>query len=168
MGVWHSFQTGVLAERTVAGAAYAGAIAMNLIRMIASLSLTGAGLLAACAGSNQETAARGTSAEPQTGVTNAQNGADSAVVDRLATARCDREQTCNNIGAAAKYASRDVCMNQMRGSLANDLNGYNCPRGIDRAQLDSCMSSIKSEECSHPLDTLSRIDKCRTTALCMK
>jgi hypothetical protein len=56
----------------------------------------------------------------------------------------------------------------MRGSLANDLNGYNCPRGINRDNLDRCMAAIRGEECNHPLDTIVRMDKCRDDALCMK
>ena len=91
-----------------------------------------------------------------------------AVVDRLAEARCDQEQGCNNIGPGAKFTSRSVCMEQIHGSIANDLNAYNCPRGLNRDGVDRCMAAIKSEECSHPFDTLTRYDKCRTGALCMK
>ncbi|MDP9000236.1 MAG: DUF6184 family natural product biosynthesis lipoprotein [Myxococcota bacterium] len=136
----------------------------HLIRATFGFSLATMGFLAACGGSNQEPAVSGT------GVTSAQTAqkADSAIVGKLAAARCDREQTCNNVGAGQKYASRDVCMDQMRGGLANDLNSYECPKGIDEAQLDKCMNGIRSEECSHPLDTISRMEKCRTGALCMK
>jgi hypothetical protein len=132
-----------------------------VVRRIFGLSLATTGLLVACGGANQE------SAVPGTGVTSAQK-ADSAVVGKLAAARCDREQGCNNIGARQKYLSREVCMEQMRGSLANDLNAYECPRGIDEGRLDRCLTAIRSEECSHPLDTLTRMDKCRTGSLCMK
>jgi uncharacterized protein DUF6184 len=125
------------------------------------LSLFTTALLAACGGANQGPAVYGT------GVTNAQSS-DSAVVSKLATARCDREQGCNNVGAGQKYASHDVCMDQMRGSLANDLNAYDCRGGIDEDQLARCMTAIRNEECSHPLDTISRMDKCRTGALCLK
>jgi len=59
-------------------------------------------------------------------------------------------------------------VDQMRGGLANDLNAYECPRGIDQSQLDQCMTAIRNEECSRPLDTISRMEKCRTGALCMK
>lgn len=121
------------------------------------------GVLLACGGSNANTQPE----YPGSGVTNAQK-VDSSVVNRLSEARCDREQTCNNVGAGQKYASRGVCMDQMRGSLANDLNAYNCPRGIDDAQLDQCMTSIRGEECGHPFDSLSRMEKCRTGAICMK
>jgi Family of unknown function (DUF6184) len=133
------------------------------LRTMCGISLVTMGLLAACGGSNREPAVPGTSP----GVTNAQM-ADSAVVGRLATARCDREQTCNNVGAGQKYVSRENCMDQMRGSLANDLNAYECPRGIDEERLDRCMAAIRNEECGHPLDTIGRMDKCRTGSLCMK
>jgi hypothetical protein len=134
----------------------------TIIRAACGLSLVAGGFLVACGGSNREpVAASGT------GVTNAQN-ADSAIVGKLAAARCDREQSCNNVGAGAKFVSRDVCMDDMRGSLANDLNTYNCPRGIDEGQLDRCMTAIRNEECGHPLDTITRMDKCRTGTLCLK
>ena len=41
-------------------------------------------------------------------------------------------------------------------------------RGLDSDAVDRCMAAIKSEECSHPFDTLTRHDKCRTNAMCMK
>jgi hypothetical protein len=135
---------------------------MNLIVRLSSFaSVIAAGLLCACGASNQE------SAVPETGVTNAQRS-DSAVVGKVSRARCDREETCNNIGAGQRYASREVCMDQLRGGLANDLNADQCPRGIDEAQLDQCLSAIRGEACNHPLDTLSRIEKCRSSALCLK
>jgi hypothetical protein len=30
------------------------------------------------------------------------------------------------------------------------------------------MAALQNEECSHPLDTLQRLEKCRTEALCAK
>jgi len=127
------------------------------------------GLLIACGGSNGP-AVTGSAAVPErpVGATNAQKTADANIVTQLATARCERERACNNVGPGDKYASREVCMDQMRGSLANDLNGYDCPRGIDRDALERCTAAIGVEECNHPLDTLSRMEKCRTGALCMR
>lgn len=140
---------------------------MNILRAKYTLPLAITGLMFACGGANQGPAVTGT-AEPPASPTGSQKGADTAVVDRLAEARCDQEQGCKNIGASAKYVSRAVCMDQLRGSIANDLNTYNCPGGLDSAGVDRCMAAIKSEECNHPFDTLTRYDKCRTGALCMK
>ena len=133
----------------------------HFIRTMCGIALAGTGLLIACGGTKPEPVVSGT------GVTSAQT-VDSAVVSKLSAARCDREQSCKNVGPGQNYVSRDVCLDQMRGSLANDLNAYDCPRGIDESQLDRCMAAIRSEECSHPLDTISRMEKCRTGALCMK
>ena len=138
---------------------------MNILKTVVALPLTLTGLLLACGGANQGPAVTGTPESP--GITSAQSNADMAVVDRLTEARCDQEQGCRNVGPGAKYASRSVCMDQIRGSIANDLNAYKCPRGLDGNAVDRCMAAIKSEECSHPFDTLTRYDKCRTGALCM-
>jgi len=144
-----------------------GRAGTNLLRTMYGLSLTTMGLLFACGAANEGPPATGTPSS-QTQVTSAQRNVDARVVDRLTAARCDQEEACKNIGPGAKYVSRDVCADQVRGSIANDLNGYNCPRGIDSEALDRCMAALKSEECNHPFDTLTRYDNCRTGALCMK
>ena len=106
------------------------------------------------------------------GATNPQprsNYADASVVDRLSSARCDREQFCSNVGDGRKYASRRVCMDQLHGTVANDLNSYQCPRGIDGTAVQECLSAIASEECgAHPVEAITRMEKCRTGAMCMK
>jgi hypothetical protein len=105
---------------------------------------------------------------PSEGVTNAQNAATERVVDRLAYARCDHEQMCNNIGNGRKYATRDVCMDQVRGNANNDLNAYNCPRGINRGAFNACISALRSGQCNFSLDTISRENDCRSGTLCMR
>jgi hypothetical protein len=138
---------------------------MKLVTIVSGLSLATTGVLFACGASNQGPPVTGSSS--QTELTMAQS-VDATVVERLTAARCDQEQSCKNIGPGAKYVSRSVCSEQIRGSIANDLNGYDCPRGINSDALNRCIEAIKSEECSHPFDTLARRDKCRTAGLCMK
>jgi membrane protease subunit (stomatin/prohibitin family) len=137
----------------------------TMIRFAGGISLAATAVLLACGGANSDTSMNANSGESRAGVTSAQS--DQAV-NELSAARCEREQACNNVGGGAKYASMDVCMNQMRGSLANELNAYNCPRGIDQSRIERCMAAIRNEECGHPLDMVTRIDKCRTGALCLK
>ena len=141
----------------------------TLIRTLSGLVLAAAGVLCACGGATSQTpAATGSASRTPVGVANAQK-VDSNIVERLAAARCDREQSCNNVGVPhAKYASRGACLAAMRGDMAPDLNGYDCPGGIDQAGLDRCMAAIHDEGCGHPLDTLSRFDRCRTSSLCLK
>jgi hypothetical protein len=140
---------------------------MNTMKLIFGLPFAITALLAACGGATQGPAVTGTP-ESQAGVTSSQKHADTAVVDGLASARCDQEEGCKNVGPGAKYVSRDVCMDQMRGSIGNEMNAYNCPRGLDRDAVNRCTASVQTEECSHPFDTLMRFDKCRVGALCMK
>jgi hypothetical protein len=137
-------------------------------RHIAGISLLA--LLIACDRGGGENSGNGPSgaATGQSGVTNPQAAVDTTTVGQLASARCDREVSCNNVGGGQKYASRQVCMDKLRGQIANDLNSYTCPGGFDSAGLSQCMAAIKNDECSHPFDTLKRIDKCRTDALCAK
>ncbi len=94
---------------------------------------------------------------------------DAAIVDRLSNARCSREVVCDNVGDGKKYASRQVCMDKMRGSIGNDINSYQCPRGIDSVAVEDCLTAIGSEECgAHPIEAITRMDKCRSGAMCMK
>jgi hypothetical protein len=142
---------------------------MNTLRTMCAFSLATTGLLFAC--NRADTTSAPTTNESQqdkSGVTNMQPTVDTTTVNRLAGARCDREQTCNKIGGGQTYATRAVCIDQMRGTMANELNSYNCPRGLDHDQIDRCLSAIRDEECDHPLDTLQRVDKCRTAAMCLK
>ena len=103
------------------------------------------------------------------GATNVQPGSAAMVVERLATARCSREQTCDNIGGGRKYASHRVCMEQLRGGIENDLNPYQCPGGIDELAVQACLSAVSAEECgAHPIEAITRMEKCRNGALCRK
>jgi hypothetical protein len=144
---------------------------MNILRTICALSLSATGLLIACEHEDSSGARSpiGGTDVTSSGATNVQaNSADASIVDQLAMARCERERSCNNVGDGHKYASTQVCMDQMRGDIGNDLNAYKCPRGIDRSRIDHCTAAIKNEECDHPLDTITRLEKCRTNSLCMK
>ncbi len=140
---------------------------MNNLRngWIGSLGLLA--LAAACNSPGQGNAMPGTP-EMQATVTPTSSTADKAVVERLASARCDQEEGCKNVGPGAKFASRNVCMDQLRGTIGNSLNTYNCPKGLDIDAVDRCMAAIGGEQCSHPFDTLSRFEKCRTDLVCMR
>ena len=102
-------------------------------------------------------------------MTNAQAGNfDQRIVDQLAVARCEREQSCGNVGGGRRYVSRDVCVDRMLGELGNDLNAHECPLGIDRGALDSCTSAIRAEGCGDGVAILNRSRQCRAGALCLK
>ncbi|MGA3122965.1 MAG: DUF6184 family natural product biosynthesis lipoprotein [Polyangiaceae bacterium] len=139
---------------------------MNTLHMMAMASWASAGMFAL--GCEHTDDRNGAASAPQPTTAQARS-VDGATVDRLSSARCDREQDCNNIGDGKKYASRQVCTDQFHGSIANDLNSYKCPGGLDPAAVQRCLAAIGNEECGvHPLESLTRIDDCRSGAMCLK
>jgi hypothetical protein len=131
-----------------------------------------AGLVVAC-GAEQKGAGTAQNpvpgSEPPQGVTSAQNAVDQKTVERIADARCDHEQKCNNIGQGQKYGSRDDCKKDMTSSTSGELNATSCPKGLDQDALNRCLGAINNETCSAvSLDMLARIADCRTGSICMK
>ena len=141
---------------------------MKMIKITSTLLGTScvAALLFACGAQNAQNAVPGT--EPPSGVTEAQNNADQKTVQRIADARCAHEQKCKNIGTGQKYASLDVCKQQLVSDTTGSLNATKCPRGLDQDALNKCMNAIDKEPCSVSVDMLSRVFDCRADALCMK
>jgi hypothetical protein len=119
-------------------------------------------LLAAC--DHQDSS--GTTAARTTSGTQLAAPVDAHAIDAIAGARCDREQTCNNVGVDKTYATRDVCIQRLRADDQNDLTNASCPNGISRVALDKCLGDVRGERCDHPLDTLSRLSSCSKSSLC--
>jgi hypothetical protein len=138
---------------------------MKTLQTITALGITA--VIAAIGCSHEPTTPVGGTQAP-TGVMSQQNQADRDVAYQLAGARCDHEQSCNNVGPGKKYASRQSCMDQLTASTFDDLNAYNCPKGIDRASLSHCMQSIQSRDCGFSLSALTGSDQCGSGSLCLK
>lgn len=96
-------------------------------------------------------------------------GGGSAVSARnqITEARCAREQRCENIGDNKKYSSMDDCQATVRAEWKDDLNGVECPNGIDQTELNQCLGEIRGEDCGDPLDALSRVAACTTGQICI-
>jgi hypothetical protein len=150
---------------------------MNLRTNLIAVTLTTCSALALGCEHHDETAmnppdnhitnVQPTNGNAVSGVTSRQGPSMDATIDRLTTARCDREEACGNIGDGKRYATRQVCTDQMRGGIANDLTASDCPAGLDGSKVKECMSAIGNEQCGlHPIESMSRIEKCRTSALC--
>jgi hypothetical protein len=84
----------------------------------------------------------------------------------IASARCEREQRCSNIGADKKFPSLDACEAQVRNDWADDLNAYECPNGVVEKELEECLAAIRDEDCGSPFDTLSRVAECTAGQIC--
>lgn len=89
-------------------------------------------------------------------------------VSSIATARCDRELKCKNIGTNKTYLSTDECITKLQNDKRTDLNANECPGGVSDKDLTSCLKAIREEDCGNPLDSVSRLTACRASALCLK
>ncbi len=88
-----------------------------------------------------------------------------AVVD-ITSARCAREQRCGNIGADKTYASLDACSTKLSSELQEEINGYDCSKGVVGKELQECLTAIREEECNAPFEKLARIAACRDSDIC--
>ncbi len=89
-------------------------------------------------------------------------------VSSIATARCDRELKCNNVGTNKTYLSTDECVTKMQNDKRTGLNANECPQGVSDKDLASCLKAIREENCGNPLDSISRLTACRAGAMCVK
>ncbi len=127
-------------------------------RHVLALSFGCAAVIAtACSSSNQK---------PSTTTTTAAGaGRFDATADKLATARCNHEVTCNNIGADKKYPSREACLADAKATGIHDLNAQ-CPGTVDQRLVDKCVADFKSEGCGNIVDTAKRVNDCNPSTLC--
>ncbi|WP_394844154.1 DUF6184 family natural product biosynthesis lipoprotein [Pendulispora brunnea] len=89
-----------------------------------------------------------------------------AAIENITAARCDRELSCNNIGAGKDYDSFAACTRELHHNARASFNAQECPHGIDDRNLTNCLSDIRNERCGNPLDTLERVTSCRKGKLC--
>ena len=91
-----------------------------------------------------------------------------AAILSIAAARCDREARCDRVGPGEKYDSRRECMVDIKRNERSDLSDDACPGGISPKGLDGCLQSIREEDCKNPLETIGRLNACRTGDLCLR
>jgi len=125
-------------------------------------------LIAGCSKSSDRPATTASGSEPGTTVVQTPTPANAtrSATESIALSRCQREQTCNNVGADKKYSSASDCLARIRTDWRDDLNARECPGGINQVQLDQCLAKIRNEECGSPFDTLSRISECTAAQIC--
>ncbi len=119
-------------------------------------------IVAACSNNPPPRAVETAYAEPVASVETTRSASNS-----IAEARCAREDRCNNVGDDRTYSSTQDCLARVRADWKDDLNARECPGGVNEAQLSECMTAIREEECSSPLDTLSRVAECTAAQICV-
>jgi Family of unknown function (DUF6184) len=141
---------------------------MRLIQTIGSLlGATTLILAIGCEHHPSTTAETAPGTPSPTGVTNEQNMADRHVADRLARSRCDQADRCNDVGPGRKFISRDVCLQDSRAKMRQELNAYDCPRGIAESAIDTCVTSMEQKGCGFSVDNLFSQNRCDRGSLCV-
>jgi len=106
--------------------------------------------------------------QPAGSPSNPNRTTNALAVSSIATARCDRELKCKNIGTNKTYLSTNECISKLQNDKRTDLNADECPGGVSDKDLSSCLKAIREEDCGNPLDSISRLTACRAGALCLK
>jgi hypothetical protein len=88
--------------------------------------------------------------------------------EQIASARCEREQTCGNIGDNKSYSSSQDCLARIRADWKDDLNARECPGGVNNHELSECLEQIRGEACGNPFDTLARVTECTQRQICIE
>ncbi|MGD0529604.1 MAG: DUF6184 family natural product biosynthesis lipoprotein [Polyangiaceae bacterium] len=104
---------------------------------------------------------------PTVGVTATQALADEDVIERIASARCDRSQSCDRIGPGAPYRDRGVCMAKMRELVSKQLNTYRCPGGIGEVGVSRCLKSLDTGHCDMPGQEYPIASHCKIADMCI-
>jgi hypothetical protein len=89
-------------------------------------------------------------------------------VGKIARARCDREMRCGNVGPNEKFATRDECVSRTEAAKRDDINADECMLGVSHTGLVACLDAIREEDCGSPLDSVARLNACRSGNVCLK
>jgi hypothetical protein len=126
---------------------------------LSSFAMASAVFSMALAGCNKESE----STPPMTPAS-APNPAARSAGEQIASARCDHEQRCNDIGPDKKYGSWEHCMTVMRDDAAKSVN--HCRNGIDQEDMRECLTDIQGQNCGNPFESLMSSKNCDADDLC--
>lgn len=114
------------------------------------------GLVAAC------------SAETSVGtatVTGARIVQPDLAIDKIATERCNRELSCDNIGPDRYWDTMQACRREVRRSTRDYLQAETCTN-VDSYGLASCADAIRNSQCGDERAGVPILSECRTARLC--
>jgi hypothetical protein len=110
---------------------------------------------------------RSEEAEPPFTPASATGQSAERAVEGLASARCDYEQRCRNVGPTATFLNREHCLNVMRSDARDKFR--DCRAGIKDQELRECLGELANEDCGGAggtVDALERSIECRATEIC--
>lgn len=85
----------------------------------------------------------------------------------IATARCEREVKCNNVGAEGKYVTQEDCVVSLEPATRGELDSRDCPPGVSEVELKECTEEIKQTDCDRPVQNIDLIAECSNEELCL-
>jgi len=85
----------------------------------------------------------------------------------IADARCDREVTCNQVGADKRFETREICASEEGKRTKDELKSADCPNGVDSKKLQTCLAALGKQDCSQLATSLQTVQDCRAAALCL-
>jgi hypothetical protein len=94
-------------------------------------------------------------------------GASGDALFRLASVRCDRELSCGNVGRSSDYSSRDDCLVQKLDHVRRTYRAAQCPGGIDKDKLDTCVATIRTTRCEADIGEPEYLTPCGASVLCL-
>jgi hypothetical protein len=101
------------------------------------------------------------------GVTNMQPlNIDDSVFRSLATASCNHELSCGDLGE--RSGALDACVSKAQARVQSELTAYGCSMGLAPAALDQCTTALLGGACHVAQGSLATHPDCRSDALCMK
>jgi hypothetical protein len=101
-----------------------------------------------------------------TAVTSASFVPSEEAVERVATERCRRELSCDEIGPDRTWLGMDDCLHDVRREMRDYLRSQSCYQGIDAYGLAACVDGIRNARCDEEGAGVPRRAECRAVKLC--
>jgi hypothetical protein len=77
-------------------------------------------------------------------------------IRQLTTARCQREEACNNIGQGKRYDDQSACQREVAQNSRSMFRTEDCGR-VMQSRLNNCIDEVRTQACNNPIDEISRL-----------
>ncbi len=84
----------------------------------------------------------------------------------LTNARCQRESSCDNIGATRRFRDPDACRRSLFAETLATVSPQACPVGVDERKLALCLGSVRNQPCEDQDASPEESPACRRSELC--